>query len=127
MILDTVLVNPSNDKYHFTPTDTALLAKIRVITRDSQQYTMAPLLYVKDNMIFRVADTLFAQNLAVQLGSVMSNKKIQLLTKESTDMVPFVSLKVYMFPQINLVWIGVIIMMTGFVMSIANRRKRLKA
>ena len=126
MILDTVLVNPSNDKYHFSAKDTALLAQIRVITRDSQQYTMSPLLYVKDNMIFRIADTLFAQNLAVQLGSVMSNKKIQLLTKESTDMVPFVSLKVYMFPQINLVWIGVIIMMTGFVMSIANRRKSLR-
>ncbi len=125
MILDTVLVNPSNEKYHFSPTDTALLAKIRVITRDSQQYTMAPLLYVKDNMIYRVADTLFAQNLAVKLGSVMNNKKIELLTKESTDMVPFVSLKVYMFPQINLVWIGVIIMMTGFVMSIISRRKSL--
>jgi cytochrome c-type biogenesis protein CcmF len=125
MILDTVLINPSNDKYHFSPTDTALLAQIRVITRDSQQYSLSPLLYVKNNMIFRVADTLFAQNLAVKLGSVMNNKKIELLTKESTDMVPFVSLKVYMFPQINLVWIGVIVMMTGFVMSIINRRKSL--
>jgi len=125
MILDTVLVNPSNDKYHFRPTDTALLAKIRVITRDSQQYTMSPLLYVKDNMIYRVADTLYAQNLAVRLGSVMNNKKIELLMKESADMVPFVALKVYMFPQINLVWIGVIIMMTGFVMSIVSRRKSL--
>jgi cytochrome c-type biogenesis protein CcmF len=55
----------------------------------------------------------------------MNNKKIQLLTKESMDMVPFVSLKVYMFPQINLVWIGVSVMMTGFVMSIVNRRKNL--
>jgi cytochrome c-type biogenesis protein CcmF len=123
MILDTVLVNPVTDKYRFTKADTALMAKIRVISRDGQQYTMSPLLYVKDNMIHRVTDTLFAQNLAVELGSVMNNKKIQLLTKESTDMVPFVSLKVYMFPQINLVWIGVLIMMTGFVMSIINRRK----
>jgi cytochrome c-type biogenesis protein CcmF len=123
LILDTVLVNPSTGKYHFTATDTALLAQIRVITRDSQQYNMSPLLFVKDNMIHRVADTLFEQNLAVELGTVMSNKKIQLLTKESADMVPFVSLKVYMFPQINLVWIGVIVMMTGFVMSIAYRRK----
>jgi cytochrome c-type biogenesis protein CcmF len=126
MILDTVLVNPTTGKYHFTSSDTALLAKIRVISRDSQQYVMSPLLYVKDNMIHRVADTLFEQNLAVELGSVMDNKKIQLLTKESTDMVPFVSLKVYMFPQINLVWIGVLIMMTGFVMSIIKRYKNLQ-
>jgi cytochrome c-type biogenesis protein CcmF len=127
LILDTVLINPTTDKYHFTSSDTALLAKIRVITRDSQQYTLSPLLYVKDNMVHRVADTLFVQNLAVELGSVMKNRKIQLLTKESSDMVPFVSLKVYMFPQINLVWAGVLIMMTGFVISIRNRRKtRLK-
>ncbi len=125
LILDTVLVNPSTDKYHFTASDTALLAKIRVLTRDSQVYSMAPLLYVKDNMIHRVADTLFAQNIAVQLGSVMDNKKIQLLMKESTDMVPFVSLKVYVFPQINLVWLGIIIMMVGFVMSIISRRRNL--
>ena len=123
MILDTVIVNPSTGKFHFTPADTALLAQVRVISRDSQQYALSPLLYVKDNMIYRVADTLFEQNLAVELGSVLNNKKIELLTKESSDMVPFVSLKVYVFPQINLVWIGVLVMMTGFVMSI---RKRLK-
>jgi cytochrome c-type biogenesis protein CcmF len=123
MILDTVLVNPSTGKYHFTSSDTALLAQIRVITMDSQQFKMAPLLYVKDNMIHRVGDTLFRENLAVELGSVMSNKKIQVLTKESQDMVPFVSLKVYLFPQINMVWIGVLVMMTGFVMSIVYRRK----
>jgi cytochrome c-type biogenesis protein CcmF len=123
MILDSVIVNPHTGKYHFTSSDTALMAKIRVISHDSQQYTLSPLLYVKENMIFRIADTLFEQNLAVQLGSVRSNKKIQLLTKESSDLVPFVSLKVYMFPQINLVWTGILIMMTGFVMSILSRRK----
>jgi len=123
MILDTVLVNPSAGKYHFTSSDTALVAMIRVISKDSQQYSMSPILYVKDNMIHRISDTLFAQNLAVELGSVMNNKKIQLLLKESADMVPFVSLKVYVFPQINLVWIGIIIMMSGFVISIINRRK----
>ena len=47
MILDTVLVNPTTDKYHFTSTDTALQARIRVISRDSQQYIMAPLVICK--------------------------------------------------------------------------------
>ena len=126
LILDSVLVNPSTGKYHFTPADTALVAKIRVISKDSQQYSMYPLLFVKDNVIHREADTLYAQNLAVQLGTVMNNKKIQLLIKESTDMVPFVSLKVYVFPQINLVWAGILIMMTGFVISILYRRKSLR-
>ena len=123
LILDSILINPSTDKYHFTSTDTALMAKIRVVSRDGQQYSLSPLLYVKDNQVHHQADTLFAQDLAVELGSVLENKKIQLLTKESSDLVPFVSLKVYVFPQINLVWIGVLVMMTGFIMSIRNRRK----
>ncbi len=123
IILDTVLINPATGKYHFKKSDTALLAQVRVISRDSQQYMMSPLLYVKDNMIHRVSDTLFAQNLAIELGTVMNNKKIQLLVKESSDLVPFVALKVYLMPQINLVWIGILTMMTGFVMSIISRRK----
>jgi cytochrome c-type biogenesis protein CcmF len=126
LILDSVLVNPSVGKYHFTSSDTALVAKIRVISRDSQTYNLSPLLFVKENTIHREPDTLFAQNLAVELGSVLNNKKIQLLVKESSDMVPFVALKVYVMPQINLVWIGVLVMMTGFAMSIINRRKNLK-
>ncbi|HEY4155245.1 MAG TPA: cytochrome c assembly protein, partial [Puia sp.] len=124
MILDTVLVNPNTDKYHFTSSDTALLARIRVVSQDGSQYTISPLLYVKNNMVNRVTDTLFAQNLAVELGSVMNNRKIELRVKESSDMVPFVSLKVYAFPQINLVWIGIVVMVTGFWMSIFYRRKQ---
>ncbi|HVY76656.1 MAG TPA: cytochrome c biogenesis protein CcsA [Puia sp.] len=128
MILDTVLVNPSGGKYHFTPADTALVAKVRVIGRDSSQETIAPLLFVKDNLIHRVADTLFTQNLAVELGSVMNNRKIELRVKESSDLVPFVSLKVYAFPQINLVWMGIVVMVAGFWMSIFyRRRQRLRA
>ena len=52
------------------------MARIRVITRDSERYTMTPLLFVKDNRIHRVADTLFAQNLAVETGIGSGNKKI---------------------------------------------------
>jgi cytochrome c-type biogenesis protein CcmF len=124
MILDTVLINPNTDKYHFSASDTALLARIRVISRDSMQYMISPLLYVKDNQVHRVADTLFAQNLAVELGSVMNDRKIELRVKESSDMVPFVALKVYSFPQINLVWIGILVMVSGFWMSIFYRRRQ---
>ncbi|HEY6899181.1 MAG TPA: hypothetical protein VI233_01000 [Puia sp.] len=44
--------------------------------------------------------------------------------KESANMVPFIALKVLEFPQINLLWIGTIIMIIGFVMSLMWRRKQ---
>ena len=126
MILDSVIVNPDTEKFHFGRGDTALMAKIRVISHDSQHYTITPLLYVKNNQVHHIPDTLFEQNLAVELGSVLNNRKLNLQVKESTDLVPFVALKVYMFPQINLVWLGVVIMMSGFVISLLQRQRTLR-
>ncbi len=124
LILDKIVVNPDNEKYHFTPKDTALMAIVTVTSKDSIKYTARPLLFIKDNEAHFVMDTVFAQNLAIGLGKVTANNKIELLVKESFNMVPFVSLKAYEFPQINLVWLGIMIMMTGFVMSIIRRRKQ---
>jgi cytochrome c-type biogenesis protein CcmF len=41
--------------------------------------------------------------------------------KESGKMVPYVALKAYEFPHINLVWLGTIIMISGFAVSLRRR------
>jgi cytochrome c-type biogenesis protein CcmF len=125
IVLDKVSVNPDNEKYHFTSSDTALMAELSIYSKDSMHYKATPLLYVKNNEAHYVIDTVFAQNLALSLGKVIDSKKIELRVKESSNMVPFVSLKVYEFPQINLLWIGILIMVTGFIMSIVRRVKTL--
>ena len=123
MVLEKVIVNPNNEKYHFVKGDTALMAEISVYSKDNRKYKATPLLYVKDNEPHYIADTIFAQSVAVSLGKVIDNNRIELRVKESPSLVPFVSLKVYQFPQINILWIGTIIMIIGFVMSIVRRVK----
>jgi cytochrome c-type biogenesis protein CcmF len=123
MVLDSVVANPNNDKYQFTANDTALMAQVRIMGNDSMKYTARPLFYVQDNQFRYVADTVFAQNVALAFTKVLDNNQLELKVKESADMVPFVALKVYQFPFIRLVWLGTAIMMVGFVMSIARRLK----
>lgn len=123
MVLDSVVANPNNDKYQFTANDTALMAQVRIMGNDSMKYTARPLFYIKDNQFRYVADTVFAQNLALAFTKVLDNNQLELKVKESADMVPFVALKVYQFPFIRLVWLGTAIMMVGFVMSIIRRLK----
>jgi len=125
MVLNKVTVNPNNEKYHFTSADTALMADILVVSKDSMRYHAMPLLYIKNNESNYILDTVFAQNLAIGFGGISDNHKIELKVKESSDMVPFIALKVYEFPHINVLWIGTIIMITGFVMSIVRRIKTL--
>jgi len=124
MILDSVIVNPNNGKYHFSPTDTALMAKISVYSRDSLHYTAYPLYYIKDNTPHYENDTVFAQDLALRFTRITEDRKVGLGIKESSTMVPFITLKVLEFPHINLLWIGTIIMIIGLIMSILWRRRQ---
>ena len=123
LVLDSVLIAPNNAKYHFAPTDTALVARVTVVTRDSMRYVAWPALYVKNDVAHFLNDTVFAQDLALRFNRV-AGKKIELGIKESSQMIPFVALKVLEFPQISILWIGTIIMAIGFVISIVWRRRQ---
>jgi cytochrome c-type biogenesis protein CcmF len=123
LVLDSIGVNPNNGKYHFAPTDTAVVAKVSVVTRDSMRYVAYPALYMKDGVGHFANDTVFAQDLALRFDRV-EGRKIELGIKESSQMVPFVALKVLEFPQISVLWIGTIIMIIGFVISIVWRRRQ---
>jgi cytochrome c-type biogenesis protein CcmF len=123
LVLDSIAVNPDNVKYHFGPTDTAVMARVSVVTRDSMRYVAYPALYMKDGVGHFANDTVFAQDLALRFDRV-EGRKIELGIKESSQMVPFVALKVLEFPQISILWIGTIIMIIGFVISILWRRRQ---
>ncbi|GAO44474.1 cytochrome c biogenesis protein CcsA [Flavihumibacter petaseus] len=129
VILNKVVPNPSEGKYHFTASDTALMADLTVVSKEGNRWGAKPVFYVKDNEARYMMDTVYAQNLAFAFSRVLENQKIELQVKESSKMVPFVALKVFEFPHINLVWIGTIIMIAGFVISLVyrNRQGRLKA
>ncbi|HVV06288.1 MAG TPA: cytochrome c biogenesis protein CcsA [Puia sp.] len=122
IILDSVVINP--EKYHFGRGDTALMAHLTVVSRDSMRYTATPVYYVKNNAARYINDTVFAQNLAVQFMGLSEGRKLNIGIKESSTMTPFVALKVYVFPQINILWLGTIIMIIGFIMSIVWRRRQ---
>jgi cytochrome c-type biogenesis protein CcmF len=126
VVLDSILVNPNNGKFHFGRGDTALVARMTVVSRDSMRYTAYPAFYVKGNTPYYLNDTVFAQDLALRFNTITKDQKFDMGIKESTDMVPFIALKVLEFPQIALVWLGVIIMATGFVISLLWRRRQAK-
>ena len=124
MILDTVQLNPVNNRRVFNANDTAVMAKIIVVPfRGGKAITAHPYLLVKDNQVKIVPDTLISQNVAIQIARIGDNKHFEIGIKESSRMTPFIALKVLQFPFINLVWLGVVLMITGFIMSMIRRMK----
>jgi cytochrome c-type biogenesis protein CcmF len=126
IILERVTPNPTNDKYNFKATDTAIMAELKVVSSDGRTYSAMPVFYVKNNQVQYQLDTVAAQGLALGLSQIIDNKHLGISVKESSRMTPFIALKVLQFPFINLLWLGTILMVTGFIMSVVRRAKLLK-
>ncbi|MDQ6758141.1 MAG: cytochrome c biogenesis protein CcsA, partial [Bacteroidota bacterium] len=117
LILNDVLKNPSNERFHFKPTDTALVADITVYSKEGTSYKSYPLLSINNFEVNYVDDTVFSQNLYLQLAGITQQNKFKISVKESDIPADYLTIKAYIFPYINLVWLGLIIMASGFIVS----------
>ncbi|MDQ3551740.1 MAG: hypothetical protein M3413_09445, partial [Bacteroidota bacterium] len=63
---------------------------------------------------------LIAENLVVQLQNIRGNEA-EFGIKESDSVMQYVTLKAYNFPFINLLWLGILIMVAGLIMSTIRR------
>ncbi|MFI5187205.1 MAG: cytochrome c biogenesis protein CcsA [Chitinophagales bacterium] len=102
------------------PDDKVYLATIKVFSKNNTSYTSKPFLINKGDNFFPVQDSVISENLVFQLNKV-SEDHIELGVKESNSLLQYITLKAYNFPFINLLWAGVIIMVTGIIISIARR------
>ncbi len=124
IILDTVIPNPNNGKFNYKPTDQAVMAAITLISKDSMHYKAMPLIEIDDQYnATQIDDTVYAQNMYVKFAGLTENKKFKIGIKESDKLIEYVTLKAYVFPYINVVWLGLIVMALGIVMSAVKRAK----
>ena len=105
--------------------DSITVATVKITSKDSTSYTTHALLLNKDGGTFPYPDTVISESLVLQLQKVQGNHA-QLGIKESNAVLKYVTLKAYKFPFINLVWLGTILIVTGFFISAFHRRERKK-
>ncbi|MEQ1554602.1 MAG: cytochrome c biogenesis protein CcsA [Ferruginibacter sp.] len=123
MVLDTVINNPTDARANtgIVP-QLALVAKLKIIAKDSMHFYANPILTLIDsNTIKHIDDTVYAQNLFVSFLGVDKDKKILVGIKEANKLIDYVTVKAYIFPMINLVWLGLVIMAAGIVISMLQR------
>lgn len=120
MRLDSVIVNPTNAKKQFTSKDTAIQANFSVYTQD-RVLNLKPIYYLENGNAKMINDTLFSQGLAMGITKIADDQTLEVSVKESSRMIPFIALKIIKFPYINVLWLGVLVMMIGFGMSMWYR------
>lgn len=126
MILHKVEINPADQKARYNDCETSLFMDMEVIAKDGRRYKAFPGLALKGTEIRNLPDSVISQNLVLQFNKVLDQKqgKLELGVKESSAITDLITLKVYEFPMILVLWIGVIITVLGFFMSVYQRVRR---
>ena len=104
----------------FTAQDSATIANLKVFAKTSSIYTIKPILIAKGGIDYVQPDTLMPESLVIQLQKVNGNKA-EIGVKETDSVLQYLTLKAYKFPFIILLWLGTIIMVIGFVISMFRR------
>jgi len=121
--LEKVNVNPSGDR----PAGVnELRLQLNVVSKEGLKYEAEPGILLEGLNLTSKVDTVKAQNLVLSFNKVIDQEKgiLEIGVKESTALTNLITLKVYEFPWINLLWLGVIVTTIGFMMGAYYRFKK---
>jgi len=125
MILHKVSVNPPEQKAKILPGETALFLDMTVISKDGRRYPVTPGIALQGMQLRSLPDSVVSQSLVLKFNKVIDQNtgKLEIGVKESGAITDLITLKVYEFPMINILWLGVVVMVIGLGMSIFQRIK----
>ncbi|MBD0374705.1 MAG: cytochrome c biogenesis protein CcsA [Flavisolibacter sp.] len=119
-VVENITSRNNIPKDGFAPDDSASVASIKVFAQTASIYSVEPLLIKKGGTLMSFPDSVMAENLVFQLQKVKGNEA-EIGIKESDTVMQYLTLKAYNFPFINILWLGTIIMVLGFMMSMVRR------
>ncbi len=128
LILDSLTTHFSHKKYGLPDSVPAVQANLRAIDINKKTYAAQPVFAIIDNKVHSVDDTIKALGLKLNFWNVDPAKgKISIyLSERKSNKRDFIVMEAMIFPWINVLWIGCLVMITGTILAIRDRLKKLK-
>ncbi len=129
MVLQSVSVNPIDEMNRAgadTTNETGVFLNMLVVSKDSMRYMAHPGIIIVGNSARILPDTVVAENLIVRFDQVVDSKNniLQVSLKETKPIEKILTLKVLEFPYIFVLWIGIIVMVIGSLLSMILRLRK---
>jgi len=125
MFLNSASINPPERKDQYSSDETAVFLDFTIISKEGKRYGANPGIVLKGQELRAITDTVLSQSLILKFNKVIDQKtgKLEIGVKETGNITDLLTLKVYEFPMINMLWLGILVMVVGFVLSIIQRVK----
>ena len=117
--------NPPVLQGKFAADEQAIFLDIEVISKEGKRYKANPGIALRGNDLRSIPDTVISQSMVLAFNKVPidAKGKFEIGIKESGGITDLITLKVYEFPMINILWIGILITVLGFGMAVVQRVK----
>ncbi len=125
LVLHKVDKNPAELQSKYAADEQAIFLDIEVFSKEGKRYKATPGIALKGAELRSITDTVISQSMVLAFNKVPNdaNGKFEIGVKESAGITDLITLKVYEFPMINLLWIGIVITVIGFGMAVVQRVK----
>jgi cytochrome c-type biogenesis protein CcmF len=123
VVVNKILSANKNDNKDLPMVDSAWVSDLTVESQEGYKYNLSPAYLMKGGAGIPKSDTVMEQRLVLSMRQDPMSGEVQLGVREPDAMVRYITLKAYRFPWINVLWIGTIIMVIGFMISMAFRIK----
>lgn len=122
MILDSLIRKVDRDKYNLEPTDLAVGASLRLYDLNMEISYLKPIFVIRDSVAFGLPDNLEKQGVIANFEHIDPNSgKISLSISTREAERDFIVMEAIVFPYINILWLGCVLLIIGTVIAIRHR------
>lgn len=130
MVFNGFEKNVSKAGYTPEPGDIAVAANLSIYDLKGKIKDIAPVYYIRNQTEGSVDDTFKTMSLHTRFTRIIPEENsAEIEVQQSSPENDYIVLKAMVFPYINVLWLGVIVMVLGFLISMMfrNRQKEVKA
>jgi cytochrome c-type biogenesis protein CcmF len=123
LVLEYLDKSLNRKKYNLNESDIAVAAHLQVKTLANSVYYANPIMVISGNMLRNISDSIPQLGISFNFLNInVNNGSIELLVSEkATKESEFIILQAIVFPWINILWIGCIVMVLGTIIAIYTR------
>jgi len=126
IIIKSLDKSPDISSYHLGNIDLAVGVKLIITDINKKIYNVEPIYLIKDNMSASLEARVEELGLQIKFTKINPETgKIDLsIAEKKSNKREFIIMKAIVFPYINLLWTGCLVMILGSVLAIRNRLKK---
>ena len=130
IVLESFVPNPTDSIDYVNEAKIGVGLNLKVQGFDNKVYRAQPVYLInvdEGNKIYTYKDRVIPEGLTFSIINLdPKTEKIKIALEEDDPADDFIIMKAIVFPYINVLWLGCIIMFIGFMISMINRRKQIR-